>query len=80
MNELEKLLKDRLRKELEDVIEYNQLYKLLDCNDDREVINHIANDEYHHACKVQCMIDSFGFNTEIELQELWTRAEDCYEE
>lgn len=77
MNELEKLLKDRLKKELEDVIEYNKLYEIIDHK--KHLINHIANDELEHAHKVQCLIDEYGFATEVELQELWKKADECYE-
>lgn len=57
--EILQMLKDHLQRELDDVITYNELYKaLLDANeqDMASCIEHIANDEYHHACAIEEML------------------------
>lgn len=75
---LEELLKDRLKKELEDVIEYNELYNVLDNDKDKFIIEHIANEEFEHAQVVRYMIEEYCIKLGIEYDNLWERAEKCF--
>lgn len=78
INKLEELLKDRLKKELNDVIEYNELYEILEDERDKIIIEHIANDELSHASIIQKMIDDYRINLSEELKELWDKALKCF--
>lgn len=77
-NELARLLKDRLKKELQDIIEYNEVYEILENKKDKTAIEHIANDEFSHANIIQEMIDNYGVELSDEYKELWNKALNCF--
>lgn len=76
--ELKVLLKDRLKKELQDVIEYDTLYNVLKDEQHKVIIEKIANDEYDHASIMQEMIDEYGIILGDEYKELWRKAKECF--
>lgn len=79
-NKIEELLKDRLKKELLDVIEYNELYEALE-NDNKYkyIAEHLANDELEHAKVVRYMIDDYKIELSDEYKELWNKALKCFD-
>lgn len=78
-NKIEELLKDRLKKELLDVIEYNELYEALRSdNKYKYIAEHLANDELEHAKVVQYMIDDYEIELSDEYKELWDKALKCF--
>lgn len=78
MNEVERLLKDRLKKELLDVIEYSELYEIVNYYDKQE-IERIAIDEFRHAQHIECMMEDREIKSDDEIKELWFKAKKCFE-
>lgn len=79
MEQIETLLRDRLRKELLDVIEYDKLYGVLTDYDDKIAVEDMANDEFFHAKTVKDMLADYGLKETAEEHELWAKAKACFE-
>lgn len=78
--EKEKILHDRMKEELHDVITYGEIYeemKAAGMHHDAEIIEDIARDEYDHAHALCKMIHH---EMDEEADALWKEARAAFEE
>lgn len=73
------LLKDRLTKELNDVIEYDKLFNIIEDNDFKDIIEHIAKEEYHHAFIIQNVLNDMNVILDDSYAELWKKVNTIFE-
>lgn len=67
-------LKARLLEELNDVINYNNLYEELinsENKEDADIIERIANDEYSHAEAITYILEKHGVCLDETAREKW---------